>query len=244
MSINHYIRSFNRFELKYIIPQSIVSEFIQAMGEYVYPDSNCTDEYGYPIYSLYCDSPNLSFFWEKIEGLKFRRKVRFRRYSNDPGVFLEIKQRVGHTLQKRRVRWPLERVVQTFCANAIDDIDIDHEQREPVVSEILFLWRYYGLQPCMEISYRRRAFFAAFEPDLRITFDTRVQYHAGEFDITCPFTIGKYILEPDLAIMEVKFSDKAPIWLSNLIGKYQLHQVRLSKYCTAIDRAYFKGHMT
>lgn len=36
---------------------------------------------GYPVWSVYYDSSDLRLYWEKIEGLKFRRKLWFRRYG-------------------------------------------------------------------------------------------------------------------------------------------------------------------
>jgi hypothetical protein len=209
---------------------------------YVYSDPNSKGQNGYPIYSLYCDSPGLALFWEKIEGLKYRRKVRFRRYGNEPDVFLEIKQRMDRTLQKRRVRWPIDQVLRTFCSgNGLNG----HEQKiDPVSAEIFFLWNHYGLEPRMAIYYKRQAFFAVYESDLRITFDHRVQYNALELDIVHPFETGKYLIEPEQVIVEVKFNERVPLWLCKIISKFDLRLVRLSKYCTAVDREYFHRELT
>jgi len=242
MSLATDIRTFNRFELKYLLHWRTAKEFIRALEGYIYPDPHNDDEHGYPIYSLYCDSRGFSLFWEKIEGLKFRRKVRFRRYGNDQDVFLEIKQRVDRTLQKRRVRWPLDQVVQTFCSGS--GLNGGAQELDPVAAEILFLWNHYSLEPRMAISYRRRAFFAAFESDLRITFDTRVQYHARDLDIVRPFETGKYLIGPEVVLMEVKFNERVPLWLCKIICKFGLELVRLSKYCSAVDREFFRGQLT
>jgi len=242
LSSSNYIRSFNRFEIKYVVHRDVAAQFIRSLEGYVYADPNSDDEGGYPIYSLYCDSAGLSLFWEKIEGIKYRRKVRFRRYGKSQDVFLEIKQRVDRTLQKRRVRRPLDRVVETFCSgNGLDGHEQNHDQ---VSAEVFFLWNYYGLEPRMAISYRRRAFFAVFESDLRITLDTRVQYHSHDLDITRPFEVGKYVVEPELVIVEVKFNERVPLWLCKIISTYGLRHVRLSKYCTAVDREFFQGQLT
>ena len=242
MSLPDTIRSINRFELKYIVHRDAANEFIRFLDGYVYADPNSNDGDGYPIYSLYCDSAGLALFWEKIEGLKFRRKVRFRRYGNEPDVFVEIKQRVDRTLQKRRVRWPLDRVVQTFCSG--NGLDGREQNLDSVSAEVFFLWSHYGLEPRMAISYRRRAFFAAFESDLRITFDTRVQYNSQDLDIERPFETGKYVIEPELVIVEVKFNERVPLWLCKAIAKYGLQFVRFSKCCTAVDREFFHGDLT
>lgn len=242
MSLPTDIRSFNRFEFKYLLHRDAANEFIRFLDGYIYADPHSNGEGGYPIYSLYCDSPRLALFWEKIEGLKFRRKVRFRRYGNDPDVFVEIKQRVDRTVQKRRVRWPMDRVVQTFCAG--NELDSHEHKLDAVSAEVFFLWSHYGLEPRMAISYRRRAFFAVFESDLRITFDTRVQYNSQDLDIERPFETGKYVIEPELVIVEVKFNKRVPLWLCKAIAKYGLQFERISKYCTAVDREYFHRELT
>lgn len=233
----------NRFELKYLLRARQVDEVVDALGPYVTPDPHATHSWGYPIYSVYCDSPRLDFFWEKVEGLKYRRKVRFRTYGESDTVFLEIKQRVDRTLQKRRTTWPRERVEKCFFSGALDEAAAG-EGRDPVADEIFVLWRLYDLQPNMGISYRRRAFFAADESDLRITFDSRVRYHHAEHPVGRPPDEGRYLVDPELSILEIKYGQAVPLWLCKLVERRELQLVRLSKYCTAIDRCHFQGEVT
>src|SRR2546430_14722982 len=100
------IRQFNRYELKYVLPLGRAARVIEDLKPQIAPD-RYGGERGYPVVSLYYDSPDYSCFWSKIEGLRFRRKVRVRIYPDgDVGLVrggaVEIKQRVNKTGQKRR----------------------------------------------------------------------------------------------------------------------------------------------
>jgi hypothetical protein len=79
-------------------------------------------ESGYGVWSVYYDTRDLKFYWEKIEGLKYRRKLRIRHYGDrfavddDTSVFVEIKQRVNRVAQIRRSRCRTTR--HAGCATA------------------------------------------------------------------------------------------------------------------------------
>lgn len=232
-------RTWNRFELKYLVPQKRMAALLGAFEGYVAPDAH-GGPYGYPVYSVYWDSPGRRFFWEKVDGEKVRRKLRFRTYAPGGEVFVEIKQRIDRTVQKRRVTMPLAQVNRWFGPDGADGEPLPGETH-PVLSEVVCMQHGFNLRPCIAISYRRKAWFGVFEPDLRITFDTRVQYSASDLDIGDPFETGKYMLDPRLAIMEVKFNHRLPLWLIRAISRFDLAAIRISKYCNAVDRAFY-GH--
>jgi hypothetical protein len=231
-------RTWNRFELKYLVPVKQLPALMAGFEGYVSADPN-GGEYGYPVYSVYWDSPGRRFFWEKIDGEKIRRKLRFRTYDATGDVFVEIKQRIDRTVQKRRVILPLAEVNRQFSSDA-NDGSVSLESH-PVLAEVFGMLHSYCLRPSIAVSYRRKAWFGVFEPDLRITFDTRVQYSASDLEIGEPFETGRYMLDPRLAIMEVKFNHSLPLWLIRAISRFNLSAVRVSKYCSAVDRAYY-GH--
>jgi len=239
----HIKRSANRFELKYLVPQRQVGELARSLEPYMRPDANWENEGGYPIHSVYWDSDEWTLFWEKIEGLKDRRKLRIRRYSGADYAFIEIKHRDDRTLQKRRTRLPLDAIYRSFRGDP-GELDALEAVEDPVVGEALELRLRHRLRPRMAISYRRRAFFGRFDPDLRITFDSRVQYDAHRLDIADPFESGRYVLDPRIAILEIKFNDRVPDWLVRLVSGHGLQMTRLSKYCTAVDLAYFGNSLT
>ena len=241
--MTHYIRSFNRFEIKYVAPHREAQRFVDELQGYVHPDPNCRSEWGYPVHSVYWDSDGLHLFWEKIEGLKNRRKLRFRRYADNSQAFIEIKQRTDRTVQKRRVLWPLDKVLQVF-GDGVDTSEQLIQPEDAVASEALVLKHRYQLKPCMAISYLRRAYFGVFESDLRITFDRRVQYLHTELDFRRPFPGGRYLVDPRLVIMEVKFNDRVPVWLAKAVRRHGFQMIRLSKYCTAVDRTHFGNRLT
>ena len=233
----------NRFELKYLVHQRQVPSLLEALGPRVVADPHARGPAGYPIYSVYCDSPRLDFFWEKVEGLKVRRKLRFRSYGTSDEVFLEIKQRVDRTLQKRRTPWPKARLDAAFFAGRLEDAEAA-AARDPVAAEICVLWRGYDRRPTVGISYRRQAYFARDESDLRITLDSRVLYHVGALEAGRPPETGKHLLDPALAVLEIKYGDSVPLWLCEVVARLELRVVRLSKYCAAIDREHFRGELT
>ena len=82
------------------------------------------------------------------------------------------------------------------------------------------------------------------ESDLRITFDTRLQYDPRALDIGERFEVGKTLIDPTLAIMEIKFNHRVPLWLTKLVSHHGLHIERYSKYCAAVDRELFEGRYT
>lgn len=233
----------NRFEVKYLVATARVPELLAELRDFTQPDPHSVDENGYRVLSAYWDTPGLAFFWEKIEGVKFRRKLRFRRYADSTDVFVEVKQREDRTLQKRRLRWPLERVAAAF-GDGTARVDWDALGDDPVAVEVALLIERLGLRPTMGILYRRRALFGAFDPELRITIDGRIQYRPGPVDLARPFEVGRYALDPRASVLEIKYDHRAPRWLTKAVCRHGLTMVRMSKYCSAVDRHWFGGQNT
>lgn len=238
----NYTATLNRFEVKYLVSTRQVPALLGALAEYTSPDPHQESAHGYGIFSVYWDTADWTLFWEKVEGLKYRRKLRFRRYLGSERVFLEVKQREDRTLQKRRVEWPLDRVLAAFPHGQGPDWEI--AGTDPVATEAALMIERLRLRPRMAILYRRRALFGAFDPELRITLDARIQYSAADLDVSRPFETSRYALDPRLTVLELKYNHRAPGWFGKLARRHQLSVVRMSKYCSAVDRAFFGHQLT
>lgn len=236
------VATLNRYEVKYLVATRSLPELLAELGAYVVPDSNSGGAQGYGVFSIYWDSPGFTLFWEKIEGLKTRRKLRFRRYLGSDAAFLEIKHREDRTLRKRRTTWPVERLTRAFGDG--QDLDWELAAEDPVVAEAMAMVGRLRLAPRVGILYRRRAFFGAFDPELRVTFDSRIQYRTAGLDLARPFDTGKYVLDPRATVLEVKYNHRAPIWLTKVARRRELRLVRMSKYCSAVDAEFFGHELT
>jgi hypothetical protein len=237
-NLSHTIRRFNRFELKYIITLRQAEQFKKALRAYLVPDEHGSGSY--TLDSLYYDSPDYRFFWEKMDGVKFRCKLRIRRYDNgqpltdDAPVFLEIKQRLDRVTQKRRVLLPYRDALR-FC-NRRERPDCD-PQDAPVLEEIeAMLWQ-YNLRPVSVVHYQRQALIGTdYDIGLRVTFDTALGYRTGNLNLhEEPSNLPMF--PPDRVVMEIKVNERIPYWLTELVAIYNLQLVRVSKYCRSIELA-------
>lgn len=233
------IRKFNRFELKYLLSMEQTHELKQQIEAYMLPDQYAWDSGDYVISSLYYDSPDLQCYWEKIDGLKFRKKLRVRIYESeeniteDSMVFVEVKQRYDKTIQKRRVAIPY-RDAMTLCDERHFPDEYDEKDR-PVMEEVLGMIEERNLQPTLITSYFRRAYTGTdYDKGLRITFDTNIRYRINDLDLTSK-QLGRYIVSPDRAILEIKTNEKVPYWLTEIIAQNNYRRVGISKYCTGLD---------
>jgi SPX domain protein involved in polyphosphate accumulation len=234
------IRKFNRVELKYLLTRSQALAIQEDLLKYLKPDSY-GDGGGYALSSLYYDSPEHTFYWEKIEGIKFRRKLRIRHYETadellpETDVFVEIKQRLDRVVQKRRIKVSYEDALR-LCNDRKKPQKVD-PQDEAVLEEIQSMLIQYDLQPSVITSYFRQAFVGTdYDLGLRVTFDTDLRYRAKDLRLDSK-NKGKHMLGPERVIMEVKANENVPYWLSELIGKHNISIIRVSKYCQGLQVA-------
>src|SRR5688572_11241588 len=75
------LRAFNRYEIKYLVPSVDAPALRAELTSRLDLDDNCGDG-AYGVWRVYYDTPQLRFYWEKIEGLRFRRKLRIRHYGD------------------------------------------------------------------------------------------------------------------------------------------------------------------
>lgn len=239
------IKRFSRYELKYLLTRQQHDEFAEILPNYLEPD-NSGDAYGrYRITSLYHDTEDYRAYWDKIEGHKFRRKIRIRVYGDDPvgpdsECFLEIKQRINKTLQKKRVIIPYASA-EALCSRGEiipEEADMSETDRE-VVSEVRYLQATLQLQPACVVAYDRRAFNGSeYEDGLRITFDTNLKGRTHDLSLLSKgHAQNQFFIPPEWCILEVKVNYRVPYWLTEMIGQYRFTLRRVSKYCAALEQS-------
>jgi hypothetical protein len=231
------LHSFNRFEIKYILSYQDIPRLREVLSSRMESDPY-TIRGGYPVCSLYYDSPSLRYYWEKIEGLHFRRKLRIRNYgerhelTDETPVFIEIKQRVNRVTQKRRIKVPYL-LARKLCDEAVL---IDHvpEQR-PFLEEVLSLVEGHGLRPTAITAYNREAYLGSdADLGLRVTIDHRVRGRDRDFHLGAEVE-NRLIIPPQKAIVEVKANERVPYWVTDTAARLGMEVVRVSKYCQSIE---------
>ncbi|MDA0635518.1 polyphosphate polymerase domain-containing protein [Nonomuraea sp. MCN248] len=231
------LHAFNRYEIKYLVDAGLVDELREELEPRLDLDPHCPDE-GYAIWSVYYDTRTLRFYWEKIEGLRFRRKLRIRHYGDrfaagdDTPVFVEIKQRVNRVTQKRRVRVPYLDALRLCDGRRM----ISHEpSQRAFLEEVLDLVCRLDLRATAMTGYTRHAYLGRdADAGLRVTFDRRVRGRDRDFGFGVD-AVNRFIVPPHKAIMEVKANERVPYWLTDLTAKRNLQVVRLSKYCQSVE---------
>lgn len=232
------IRAFNRFELKYLIGRDQLDEVRADLSGRLVPDPHSGDG-SYAVWSLYYDTPDRLFYWEKIDGIKFRRKLRIRHYG-DPAalhdttmVFVEIKQRVNRVTQKRRIALRY-RDALALCDRKVR-LEAPSAEEQRVVDEVLMLVGGLDLEPSAITGYQRMALLGhETDSGLRVTFDTNLRGRTT--DLSLHSTVAtQSVLDPAMAIVEVKVNERVPYWLTEQVAKHNMQLIRISKYCTSVE---------
>ncbi|MEU3612169.1 polyphosphate polymerase domain-containing protein [Streptomyces sp. NPDC006872] len=232
------LHAFNRYELKYLVPVEQAAQIRDELGERMDRDLH-SPVGGYGVWSLYYDTPQLRFYWEKIEGLKFRRKLRIRHYgdldgvTDDSPVCVEIKQRVNRVTQKRRITLPYATARQLCDERQL----IEHSAKERAfVNEVLELVVRLNLQPTAVTGYQREALVGRDQDmGLRVTFDRRIRGRDRDFHFGTANPENRFIIPPRMTVMEVKVNERTPYWITDLAARRNLSLIRVSKYVQSIE---------
>jgi len=234
---------FHRFEFKYLIDNRYKEELINNLLQYMnYDVPSKNGRFHYEVLNLYLDSPDLKFYRQKMDGLMFRKKLRFRFYTFDPEqsdyIFLEIKRKKNMTFVKDRIRLSYAngiKVLRRDFSSLLQEMNQLAKQQAELLSEFIYEIMRNRLESKLWVRYKRIPLLAKANK-LRVTIDDNpvavVAKNGFNFDPRRPH----HCLFRSKSVIEIKYNGSLPFWLHNIIQSYQLFREPISKYCNAIEK--------
>jgi len=229
-----------RWELKYIIGEDkarIIRDFVRSYLE--------VDEYGqgkpgqaYAIHSLYLDSDRLGTYWDTINGVKNRFKLRLRYYADAPDapVFFEIKRRSNDAILKKRGGVRREAVDLLLSGQLPEARHLLSCQPRQLDALQRFSHLMLDLQagPKVHVAYLREAWVSTHDNSIRVTFDRNVRA-AAEFTSRLRTDIGRFVRPfGDHVVLELKFTGRYPNWFRDLVCIFNLGRTSAAKYADGV----------
>lgn len=230
-----------KYEFKYIVPVSKMEQLREEISAFVELDPYAAkmESRQYTVRSIYYDTSNFDYFWEKVDGYKIRKKIRIRGYNQKIGndmVFMEIKRKMKEPIEKDRERVTFEvmkRLMAGEGSMAYGNIEDDHG----VNGAGKFLYHVYrnNLKPVVLVAYEREPYYDRFMKEVRVTIDTNLRSVAYPgLDDLYDEKKTKPALK-DRFIFEVKFKGHFPGWLRPIIGRLGMVRRSASKYVICIN---------
>lgn len=169
------IKSFKRYEKKYLLTGEQYEKLIPRLLEYMKMDDHCVNN-SYSIYNIYYDTDDNSVIRHSISKPYYKEKLRLRSYkipqSPSDKVFLELKKKINKIVNKRRAIIALEEAYNFLefgerpkCTDFIT---------EQVINEIEYYLSHTKVNPTVYIGYNRIAFFGKEDKDFRLTIDSKI----------------------------------------------------------------------
>lgn len=231
-----------RLEYKYLIDDLKIEQFRRELRPYVIDDDFYNGDNLYVVRSIYFDTHKLKYYWERIDGIRKRKKLRIRGYNDADGgniIFLEVKRKYESFIKKNRSALEIDNLESLLKSKNIEAHVVTENGFSTSIEDAeRFMHHMYkrSLKPVILIVYDREAYFSKFDDGLRITFDMNLRYRmlpklSNLYENNLKNTLrGKTILE-------IKFTAGFPKWLQNMIRDYELQRQPVSKYTICIDSA-------
>lgn len=229
-----------RLELKYIVSEPKALAIRDYVRSYLELDEYSQDQprFSYPIHSLYLDSDGLKTYWDTINGMKNRFKLRLRYYDDRPSspVFFEIKRRMNDAISKQRggVRRPA--VDWLLAGHLPEPQHLLSENPKELVALQRFNDLMMGLRACpkVHVSYCREAWMSTHGNSVRVTMDRDV-YCSVEFGSSLRTEMEKPVRPfGHKVILELKFTDRFPNWFRELVETFDLTRGAAAKYADGV----------
>ena len=231
-----------RYERKYLVKNELLEGLRNRILPFVRADIFASDSSSdfpeYTVRSIYLDTANFDALYEKIEGLKERKKLRIRGYNNyieGCEVFLEIKRKLGNRIAKNRALTNFDLLQQSLDLGEIYPKK-SSERMMNDASKFFFNYKTKNQKPVNIVVYDREPYHGKFDPGVRITFDKNIRAALFPQLSDLYSNEGLDLVWKEHFILEIKyFEGGMPSWAKSIVKEFALKHEALSKYAAVFN---------
>ena len=226
---------FQRYEFKYILNKDISDQIEKEAKNFMTFDSFVQKRLDnqYFVRSLYYENFFSSNFFEKVDGMRTRRKYRLRTYGksleeNVP-IFFEVKGRNLERTYKKRMNVDFK-YLNFFLNKKLHYKLIDAYPDNELIKNFVFDSFKKDLKPYILVDYTRRPYVNKFGLYFRLTFDKSLLSTKANNLFYNVNNLSWLECKAGYTILEVKFDRSIPAWFHRIIQSYNLNRKSISKF--------------
>jgi SPX domain-containing protein involved in vacuolar polyphosphate accumulation len=233
-----------RDEIKFKISTNMAEVLKQRLSLVMDIDSHSREsDRSYHIRSIYFDNLDSDAFYEKVDGILYRKKYRIRIYNlSSESIKLECKHKHNNKTFKESITISYE-MAQKLINNDLDDIIIDDrkqnfygiDDQRVYLSEDNLLRKFVieiklrQLKPSIIVDYRRQAFTYPIS-DVRVTFDHNVRSGNYSSELFSPHVQTYEMFNKNELVLEVKFNEILPTQIAMILSTIPSYRQAVSKF--------------
>ncbi|MFT7644030.1 MAG: hypothetical protein ACI9G1_005796, partial [Pirellulaceae bacterium] len=168
-------------------------------------------------------------------------KLRIRFYDDEPDspAFLEVKKRTTNVITKERCGISKQGAWDLLRGNwpSNDTLLDNREKSQMALQSFCQLRDKVAAVGAHYVSYSREAYVSQYSDHVRVTFDREL--YGGYYTNGDPLRIPKKQNKISMrgVILELKFTDRFPGWMGELVRVFNLERTSVPKYVDCIEAA-------
>lgn len=214
-----------RHELKFKISNGCAEVLKSQLSLILDKDKNALSDGSYVIKSLYFDDINSNSYYEKLDGVLYRKKFRIRTYNDDDN-FIRLEKKMKHNNLTSKEQMLISKgIYSKILDGKINEI----KNPEGLLKEFLNDIKLKGLFPSIIVEYNRVAFIYPVS-DVRITFDSNIKSGLYNYDLFDDKSPTYRVIENDKQVLEVKYNEVLPSHIANILSTVPSVREAVSKF--------------
>jgi SPX domain protein involved in polyphosphate accumulation len=216
-----------RNEIKFIISKTMAEVLKQRLSLIMSVDNNSyNSDNSYLIRSLYFDNENSDAYYEKMDGVEYRKKYRIRIYNfDDKFIRLECKYKHNNMTSKDQILIDKE-LCSKIINGKIDEIDLT---KDNLLRQFALDYRLNRLNPSIIVDYNRVA-FTYHVSDVRITFDSQIKSGMYNYNLFDKNATTYSAIDDNQMVLEVKFNEILPESIALILQTVPTFRQAFSKF--------------
>lgn len=212
-----------RHELKFIISKNMAEILKQRLSLIMNIDDNGKN--GYFIRSLYFDTPSSDAYYEKLDGVLYRKKYRIRLYNKDD-KFIRLERKLKHNNLTSKDQTIINK---ELCENIINNTVHIIKTNDNLLKEFLVDMNIKVLRPSVIVDYYRLAFTYPVS-DVRITFDYNISSGKYNYDLFNYDENTYKVIDDNTIVLEVKYNEILPEIIALILDTVPTFRSAYSKF--------------